>query len=144
MPVIFFDTNALYIEGYRDSFTAGSLAADYSPIGVGIRVLHGSDYLVNDVWENYKRQDGTGFASPDELMTYLTAQFSMRRPVRAIVAPYPLSGAASFAINHGLPYVPSATVVDPDGIEVDADVAHAPGLTTLTFAQPFTGTLYLG
>jgi hypothetical protein len=77
MPVVFFDTNALYIDGYRDSFVAGSLAADYTPIGVGVRVLHGSDYLVNDAWENYTRQDGSGFASPDDLMTYLTSQFAM-------------------------------------------------------------------
>jgi hypothetical protein len=144
MPVVFFDTNALYIEGYRDSFVAGSLTADYTPIGVGVRVLHGTDYLVNDAWQNYTQLGGETFASPDDLMAYLTAQFAMRRPVRTLIPPYPLNGAASFAINHGLPYVPSATVVDPDGVEVDADVAHAPGLTTLTFAQPFTGTLYLG
>lgn len=144
MTAVFFDTNALYIEGYRDSFTAGSLTADFTPIGVGIRVLHGSEYIVNDDWQAYTHQDGSTFASPDDLMAYLTAQFAMRRPVRTLVAPYPLNGAASFTINHGLPYVPSATVVDPNGVEVDADVAHAPGLTTLTFAQPFTGTLYLG
>jgi len=81
VPTVFFDTNALYIQGYRDSFTAGSLTADYSAIGVGVRVLHGSEYLVNDVWTNYTRQDGTGFASPDELMAYLNAQFAQRRPV---------------------------------------------------------------
>lgn len=144
MPVVFFDTNALYIQGYRDSFTAGSLTADYTPIGVGVRVLHGTDYLVNDVWSNYARADGSSFASPADLMAYLTAQFTMRRPVRAFPSAYPLNGAASFAISHGLPYVPSATVLDPNGIEVDTDVAHAPGLTTLTFASPFTGTLYLG
>lgn len=81
MTAVFFDTNALYVEGYRDSFTAGSLTADFTPIGVGIRVLHGSDYIVNDAWANYTRQDGGKFASPDDLMAYLTAQFSMRRPV---------------------------------------------------------------
>jgi len=81
MPVVFFDTNALYIEGYRDSFVAGSLAADYTPIGVGVRVLHGTDYLVNDAWQNYTRSGGGTFASPDDLMAYLTAQFAMRRPV---------------------------------------------------------------
>lgn len=80
MPVVFFDTNALYIEGYRDSFTPGSLAADYTPIGVGVRVLHGTDYLVNDVWQNYTRSGGGTFASPDDLMAYLTAQFAMRPP----------------------------------------------------------------
>jgi hypothetical protein len=85
MTAVFFDTNALYIEGYRDSFTAGSLTADFTPIGIGIRVLHGADYLVNDAWANYTRQDGNAFASPDELMAYLTAEFSKRRPL--LVAP---------------------------------------------------------
>ena len=47
-------------------------------------MLHGSDYLVNDVWENYKRPDGSGFASPDDLMAYLTAEFSKRRPLAPV------------------------------------------------------------
>lgn len=81
MPTVFFDTNALYIAGYRDSFAAGSLTADVTDIGVGIRVLHGADYLVNDAWENYTREDGSRFASGNDLMAYLGAQFAMRRPV---------------------------------------------------------------
>lgn len=84
MTCVFFDTNALYIQGYRDSFVAGSLEADFTPFGVGVRVLHGSDYLVNDAWENYTRQDGSGFTSGDDLMAYLTAQFSMRRPLAPV------------------------------------------------------------
>lgn len=94
MPVVFFDTNALYIQGYRDSFVAGSLTADYTPIGVGVRVLHGSDYLVNDTWPNYERQDGSGFTSPDDLMAYLTAQFAMRRPVGSPERNYALPSAS--------------------------------------------------
>jgi len=88
MPVVFFDTNALYIQGYRDSFTAGSLTADFTGIGVGIRVLHGSDYLVNDVWTNYTRLDGSAFASPDELMAYLLSEFSKRRLISILSDPY--------------------------------------------------------
>lgn len=88
MATVFFDTNALYIEGYRDSFTAGSLTADFTSIGVGVRVLHGSDYLVNDAWQNYTRQDKSGFASAGELMAYLTAQFAMRRPIDTLSDPY--------------------------------------------------------
>jgi hypothetical protein len=34
--------------------------------------------------------------------------------------------------------------VSADGSEVDTDVVHAPGQTVLTFASPFTGTLYPG
>lgn len=84
MPSVFFDTNALYIAGYRDSFVAGSLTADVTPIGVGIRVLHGTDYLVNDAWQNYTREDGSGFVSGADLMAYLTAQFAMRRPLAPV------------------------------------------------------------
>lgn len=84
MPTVFFDTNALYIEGYRDSFVAGSLTADVTPIGVGIRVLHGSEYLVNDAWQNYAREDGGGFTSGDDLMEYLTGEFSKRRPLAPV------------------------------------------------------------
>jgi hypothetical protein len=144
MPTVFFDTNALYIKGYRDSFTAGSLTADFTPFGVGVRVLHGTDYLVNDAWQNYTREDGSGFVSADDLMAYLTAQFAMRRPVGTVITPYPLTDAASFSVDHGLAYAPRTTVVTADGAEVDTDVVHMPGRTTLTFASPFTGTLYLG
>lgn len=144
MPVVFFDTNALYIQGYRDSFTAGSLTADYTPIGVGVRVLHGTDYLVNDVWSNYTRLDGSGFVSPADLMAYLIAQFTMRRPVGSITTPYSLTAVSSIAVDHGLAYAPRTTVVSADGSEVDTDVTHTPGRTTLSFGQPFTGTLYLG
>jgi hypothetical protein len=84
MPAVFFDTNALYIKGYRDSFTAGSLVADVTSIGVGVRVLHGTDYLVNDAWQNYTREDESGFASADELMAYLTAEFAKRRPLAPV------------------------------------------------------------
>jgi hypothetical protein len=93
MPAVFFDTNALYIKGYRDSFTAGSLVADVTSIGVGVRVLHGADYLVNDAWGNYTREDGSGFASPDEVMAYLTAQFAMRRAVGEIFGVPAVAGA---------------------------------------------------
>lgn len=93
MPSVFFDTNALYIQGYRDSFVAGSLTADVTDIGVGIRVLHGSEYLVNDKWVNYARQDGSGFASADDLMAYLAAQFAMRRPVGDVFGVPAVAGA---------------------------------------------------
>jgi hypothetical protein len=93
MTAVFFDTNALYIEGYRDSFTAGSLTADYTPLGVGIRVLHGSEYIVNDDWQAYTHQDGSTFASPDDLMAYLTAQFAMRRAVGEIFGVPAVAGA---------------------------------------------------
>lgn len=144
MPTVFFDTNALYIQGYRDSFVAGSMTADITPIGIGIRVLHGSEYLVNDKWVNYTRQDGSGFASADDLMAYLAAQFAMRRAVGTVITPYPLTDTSNISVDHGLTYAPRATVVAADGSEVDTDVTHTPGRTTLTFAQPFTGTLYLG
>lgn len=81
MTAVFFDTNALYVEGYRDSFAAGTLTADLTPIGVGVRVLHGTDYIVNDAWANYTRQDGSAFASQSELVSYLTREFAKRRPV---------------------------------------------------------------
>lgn len=85
MTSVFFDTNALYIEGYRDSFVAGSLTFDLIGNKVGVRVLHGTDYLVEDDWSVYTRQDGSAFASIDDLTAYLTAQFAMRRPVGGIV-----------------------------------------------------------
>ncbi|MFB0491934.1 hypothetical protein ABIE45_004520 [Methylobacterium sp. OAE515] len=88
MTAVFFDTNALYIEGYRDSFTAGSLTADFTAIGVGIRVLHGADYIVNDAWENYARLDGSAFASADELMAYLLSEFQKRRLINLLSDPY--------------------------------------------------------
>src|SRR3954470_4134345 len=81
MPTVFFDTNALYIEGYRDSFTAGSLTCDQISDHVGVRVLHGAEYLIQALWSDYTRQDGSPLASADELMAYLNAQFAQRRPV---------------------------------------------------------------
>ncbi|MDP4023720.1 hypothetical protein Q8W71_13875 [Methylobacterium sp. NEAU 140] len=97
------------------------------------------------LWQDVTSLDGMFTpASMADALAYLRGEFAKRPALRPILAPYPLAGAASFAINHGLPYAPSTTVVSSDGAEVDTDVAHAPGLTTLTFAQPFTGTLYLG
>lgn len=90
---VFFDTNALYIEGYRDSFAAGTLAYDVAGGAVGVRVLHGSEYLVQDDWSGYARQDGTGFASLAELTAYLDGQFAMRRPVGSPQRSYALAAA---------------------------------------------------
>lgn len=85
MSSVFFDVNALYIEGYRDSFAAGTLTFDVlAGNQIGIRVLHGTEYLVVDDWASYTRQDGTAFASVDDLSAYLSAQFAMRRPVGGI------------------------------------------------------------
>ena len=144
MTSVFFDTNALYIDGYRDSFAAGSLTFDINGSQIGVRVLHGSEYLVADDWTSYRHQDGSGFASLGDLTGYLSAQFAMRRPVGTVITPYQIAGVASFTVDHGLAYAPRTTVVDPDGAELDTDVIHAPGQTTLIFAMPFTGKLYLG
>lgn len=57
--------------------------------------------------------------------------------------PYQIPGVASFTAAHGKPYRPAVTLLLPSGEEVETDVYHAPGQTTLVFAQPFTGTLYL-
>lgn len=128
-------------------FPAQSLTASITPLmpdHVQIDDLAGRG-VQSVFWAEITSLDGSHVpSSMADALAYLQGEFTKGRAARAIVQPYPLTGAASFTINHGLPYVPSATVVDPDGVEVDADVAHAPGLTTLTFAQPFTGTLYLG
>lgn len=159
MPVVFFDTNALYIQGYRDSFTAGSLAADYTQIGVGVRVLHGTDYLVNDAWQNYTRpNNGGGFASPEALMVYLTAQFALRRPVGETFGVPAVAGAnltqgqpvaVSRASGQLLPArADTYTLAFVAGV-ASADTARgftnqpAHGAVTLPDWTPLTGTISL-
>ena len=140
------DCDQIWITDEGRSFAGRSLVAGTTNgnITIALKAAEAGDYVVNTAWTNIAGQAGQGFADQATALAYLQGEFAKGRPSRATIAPYPLSGAASFAISHGLPYAPATTILDPDGAEVDTDVAHAPGLTTLTFAQPFTGTLYLG
>ena len=56
---------------------------------------------------------------------------------------YTITNTASFSTSHSYPYPPSALLLDEAGQEVDTDVTHNPGQISLSFAIPFTGTLYL-
>lgn len=140
------DCDQIWVSGQEQSYARRSLVAGTTNgnITVMMKAAAAGDYVVNTPWANVGNCDGVPFPDQASVLAYLQGEFAKSEPVRPPPAPYPLTGAASFAINHGLAYAPSATIVDPDGAEVDTDVAHAPGLTTLTFAQPFTGTLYLG
>jgi len=52
--------------------------------------------------------------------------------------------AAEWVIRHGLPFQPSASVVDSAGRTVEGDIQYvSPGLIKITFASAFSGTAYL-
>ncbi|MGX9980729.1 hypothetical protein [Methylobacterium fujisawaense] len=147
LAIGFHDTSGSIVIAGNGAFQARSLVATVSsvlPDTIQINDLAGrGEQAVT--WANLTSLDGSFTpTSMADALAYLQGEFSKCAPARPIPAPYHLAGAASFAVNHGLSYAPSTVVVDPDGAEVDTDIVHAPGLTTLTFAQPFTGTLYLG
>jgi hypothetical protein len=56
---------------------------------------------------------------------------------------YPLNSVGSFVANHGLAKIPTVKILTVNGEEVETDVLHSPGKTTLIFPVPFIGTLYL-
>lgn len=56
---------------------------------------------------------------------------------------FPIVAAASLTARHKFADPPRVTIVDEDGVLVETDVAYGPGVVYLTFAVPFTGTLYL-
>lgn len=137
-------TGSLVIVG-RGIYPAKSLSAVVCPDGLTIQVqslAQRNEFA--EAWSAVTDLAGNSFPDLPTTLAYLQGEFSKSTLARAIPAPYSLNGAASFAISHGLAYVPTATILDPIGCEVDTDVSHAPGQTTLTFASPFTGTLYLG
>ncbi len=65
-------------------------------------------------------------------------------PSPAVVLTFAISAATSFTATHAFAYRPRAWLTDADGTEVETDVAYAGEQVTVTFAAPFTGTLYLG
>ncbi|MET3481524.1 hypothetical protein [Methylobacterium sp. 1973] len=147
LAIGFHATSGSIVIAGNGAFPARSLVATVStvlPDTIQINDLGGRGEQ-SVAWAELTNLDGTYTpASMADALAYLQGEFAKCTPVRPIPASYPLSEVASFAVSHGLSYAPSTTIVDPDGAEVDTDVVHAPGLTTLTFAQPFTGTLYLG
>jgi hypothetical protein len=52
--------------------------------------------------------------------------------------------AAQWVIIHGLPFQPSASVVDSAGRTVEGDIQYVgPGQINITFSSAFSGTAYL-
>jgi hypothetical protein len=127
----------------RDVFPACALRATMDASGkIRVMSLAETAELYTD-WFRIETLDGRTFGTPEDAKAYVDG-ILMRRPEKMVITPYAITNAASYAVNHGLTYTPRATVVSADGAEVDTDVSHAPGQTVLTFASPFTGTLYLG
>jgi hypothetical protein len=143
---IYYSQNAILIEDNPIPFVAGTLTASLNTATGNVEIcrIDSSFILAATPWQSIADATGNTFGTSDEVMAYLDGEFTKRRPIGTLITPYPLTGAASFSVDHGLAYVPRTTVVTADGAEVDTDVVHAPGRTTLTFASPFTGTLYLG
>ena len=94
-------------------------------------------------WSGITDLQGNGFTDTGDVLVYLQGEFA-KRPASVVITPYPITAVSSFTVNHGLAYAPRTTIIDPAGAEMDTDIVHAPGQTTLIFAEPFTGTLYLG
>ena len=56
---------------------------------------------------------------------------------------FTINNVATFAAHHSLNHLPHVWLLDQDGNTVETDVAYSIGIVTLTFAMPFTGSLYL-
>ena len=117
MTCVFFDTNALYIEGYRDSFTAGSLTYDLVGTSqVGVRVLHGTDYLALDAWSGFTRQDGSGFSGVNDLTAYLAGEFAKRRSIGGLSV---LTAGADIGGHKALMFAVDGSAVYADPFDDD-------------------------
>lgn len=141
------DTDQIWITGEERPYPRRSLIATSFPngtIGIRLKFSDPSDFKVMTSFANLMDAAGNGFATQEAAQAYLDTAFAQRRPTGAVITPYPLTAVSSVSVDHGLAYAPRTTIVSADGAEVDTDVVQAPGRTTLTFAQPFTGTLYLG
>jgi hypothetical protein len=102
-----------------------------------VRVLHGTDYLVNDVWQNYTRSGGGTFASPDDLMAYLTAQFAMRRLVGETFGVPAVAGAD---LTQGQPVAVSRASGQLLPARADTyTLAFVAGVASADAAQDFVG-----
>lgn len=135
----------IFISGEMHTFAPRSLVCVLNGGGSTILIqMRGStDAVAGGRFSDFGNHDGLPFEAPEDAKAYLDGVFS-REPFKMVITPYTLTNASSYAVNHGLAYAPRATVVAADGAEVDTDVSHGPGQTVLTFASPFTGTLYLG
>ena len=62
----------------------------------------------------------------------------------ATPATYPVNAASSWSLSHGRPYPPELRLVDDTGREVIAELDYSdPGVVSIQFPVPFTGTIYL-
>lgn len=141
---IFFRDNWIAIDTIPEPFVAASLIATLNGAQIDITRVDSSFVFASPLWSDVAGIDGSTFPTSDAAMAYLRGQFAMRRPVGTVITSYAIDAVAGMTVNHGLAYAPRITIVDSDGDEVTTDVTHAPGQTTLMFAAPFTGTLYLG
>ena len=56
---------------------------------------------------------------------------------------FTINNVDTFVAQHHLTYLPQVWLLDHEGNNVETDVAYSPGIVSLTFAIPFTGSLYL-
>lgn len=97
---VFYADNAIVIDSIPASFVAGTLEARIVDGTVTI-VRKGDDFpFVSRPWPDVAGQDGVPFASPDDLMGYLAAQLSLRRPVGETAG---VATAAGADLAAGLP-----------------------------------------
>lgn len=103
---IFFNVNEILIDSYPQPFIAGSLLATLNAGLVEIRRGE-SDYLFTAIpWDMVGRRDGTTFATSDEVMAYLAAEFAKSRSVGdafglATVAGEALAAGMPVAVSRG-------------------------------------------
>lgn len=103
---IFFDANEILIDSYPQPFIAGSLVAILSNGAVEIRRVESSFLFTAIPWDMVADRNYQTFASPDEVMAYLAAEFAKSRSVGdsfsiASVAGEPLPAGAPVAVSRG-------------------------------------------
>ena len=95
---VFYDADAVFIDGYRSALIAGTLVATASGDTISITTVNSTDALAAGPYTIFARQDGTGFADAPTCLAYLQAtcgQVLQRVPT--------VSGVASEAIAAGMP-----------------------------------------
>lgn len=140
---VYYDSNALWVDTIEIPFVAGTLTATKNADGVTIDItrVDGTYIFLSPQWQQIADENYNTFGSANEVMAYLQAQMTMRRPLGFA---YSSEAALVWTITHELGFFPNVTVTDTAGDPLLADPRY-PDLNTVvvTFGQPTAGTAYL-
>ena len=117
-------------------------------------ISESKDLVVRGAIQTSLNNDNTNIKSAEATLQASNAKLSAGEAVAAAaiaisaatkVNPlyFTINNVATFVAEHQLNHLPHVWLLDQDGNTVETDVAYSTGIVTLTFAMPFSGSLYL-